>query len=148
MLIKISRVAACGALIIPFVLSPSAGFGQSSTTLDSLVARALAVNPAVHAAKTDVVAANAGVGPSGAWPDPMLMAGIQNLPLSRDKAGHGVSGPDPMTMKMAGVEQTIPYPGKLSLRTRVARGQAKAAEARAEVASRAVARDVREAYYD
>jgi len=58
----------------------------------------------------------------------MLMAGIQNLPLGSETTasagGHASVGPsipgDPMTMKMIGVTQTIPYPGKLSLRRQAA----------------------------
>src|ERR1051326_2256284 len=45
--------------------------------LDSLIARAIAVNPRITAARRRVDAARARVGPAGARPDPMLMAGIQ-----------------------------------------------------------------------
>ena len=76
----------------------------------------------------------------------MVMAGIQNVPLGRDAGA--MPGPEPMTMKMIGVSQTIPYPGKTSLRTRVARAEAEAADARAAAARREVRRNVLDAYYD
>lgn len=77
------------------------------------------------------------------------MAGIQNLPLSREAAGHGAAaGPDPMTMKMVGVTQTVPYPGKTSLRSSAARAEAEAAEARLAALQLTIRREVLDAYYD
>jgi outer membrane protein TolC len=114
------------------------------------VQRALALNPRIRAAVSQLDAARARIGPAGARPDPMLMAGIQNLPLSREAAaGPGVTaGPDPMTMKMLGISQTLPYPGKTSLRTRAARAETETAEARLAGVARDVKREVLDAYYD
>ena len=72
----------------------------------------------------------------------MVMAGIQNFPVSDP----GFS--DFMTMKMVGVGQTLPFPGKLSLRTRAAEYEVAAATARLDEARLTVARQVRSAYYD
>jgi cobalt-zinc-cadmium efflux system outer membrane protein len=126
-----------------------------SASLDSLVARAVAVHPAIRAAAARVEGARARVRPAGAWPDPMLMAGIQNLPISRAEQpppAHGAasapSGPDPMTMKMVGVGQTIPYPGKLSLQRKVAEKEVLAADAAAGAVAHRVVRDVKDAYYE
>jgi outer membrane protein, heavy metal efflux system len=111
-------------------------------TLDSLVATALAANPKIRAAAARVQAARARVGPAGARPDPMLMAGVQNLPVSEP----GFS--DFMTMKMVGLSQTLPFPGKLGLRERAAKDELRAAEAQLDDAKLTVIRDVRDAYYD
>jgi len=46
------------------------------------------------------------------------------------------------------VTQTIPYPGKLALRRRVASGEALAAEAAVETTRRLITRDVKQAYYE
>jgi cobalt-zinc-cadmium efflux system outer membrane protein len=126
-----------------------------SASLDALVSRALAVHPAIRAAAARVQAARARVRPAGAWPDPMLMAGIENLPISsaeQPPAAHGTppepSAPDPMTMKMIGVGQTIPYPGKLSLQRRVAEREVLAADAAAGAVAYRVVRDVKDAYYE
>lgn len=70
------------------------------------------------------------------------MAGIQNFPVTDPGFA------DFMTMKMIGVGQTIPYPGKLSLRTRAAEYEVAAVTARLDEASLTVAREVRSAYYD
>lgn len=110
--------------------------------IDSLVSRALAVSPQLRAARERLRAAEARVHPAGARPDPMLMAGIQNLPLSEP----GFS--EPMTMKMVGVGQAIPFPGKLALRTRAAVREAAAVDAELAGAELAVEEAVKGAYYD
>lgn len=140
-----------GALIIPFLAGAAPSLAQERASVaDSLVATTLAANPRLRAAEAQASATRARIGPAGAWPDPMLMAGIQNLPLTRESAaGHGTpAGPEPMTMKMVGVTQTVPYPGKTSLRTTVARAEADAADARLAALRLTVRRDVVEAYYD
>lgn len=111
-------------------------------SLDSLVAVALATNPAIRAARSRVDAAHARITPAGARPDPMLMAGIQNLPVTEPGFA------DFMTMKMVGVGQTIPYPGKLSLRTRAAEHELAAAEVELVGARLAVEEAVKGSYYD
>lgn len=120
----------------------SAASAQDAPPLDSLVAHAIAVSPAVAAAQARADAAAARVAPAGARPDPMLMAGVQNFPLSEPGFA------DFMTMKMIGITQTIPYPGKLSGRTHVAEDELAAARAGVVGARRTVARQVRTLYYD
>lgn len=115
---------------------------RASHPLDSLVARALVVNPRLRAARERVRAAEARVTPAGARPDPMLMAGIQNFPLSDP----GFS--DFMTMKMVGIVQAIPYPGKLALRTRAATRELAAVEADFTATQREIEAAVKGAYYD
>ncbi len=137
------------------VLLPTGAHAQAGS-LDSLAARAVAVNPRLRAAQHRVDAARARIGPAGARPDPMLMAGIQNLPLGSETTAPNAHGtpapasgrPDPMTMRMLGIGQTLPYPGKLSLRRRAAEYELDAARLDADAARLEVARDVRRAYYD
>ncbi|MGI9188739.1 MAG: TolC family protein [Longimicrobiaceae bacterium] len=119
-----------------------AGAADGSPPLDSLVARAIAVNPAIRAAADRVEAARAAIGPAGTRPDPMLRVGLVNFPVA-----------DPgfdqmMTMKTVGVGQLLPYPGKLGLRTRVAEYEAAAADARLEAVRRLVEQQVEDAYYE
>ncbi len=116
--------------------------GGHAADLDSLIARALTVSPVIRAANARREAARDRVNPAGARPDPMLMAGVQNFPVSDP----GFT--DFMTMKMIGVSQTIPYPGKLSLRRQAAALDVAASDAAREVVRREVVRDVRHAYYD
>jgi outer membrane protein, heavy metal efflux system len=137
------------------ILAPPAR-AQAANSLEALVARADSANPTVQAARDRVTAAAARVRPAAAWADPMLMAGILNLPLARENAasagGHGSTGPtvpgDPMTMKMIGVSQRIPYPGKLSLRRQAAEREVDAATANLDASRLAIARDVRTAFFE
>jgi cobalt-zinc-cadmium efflux system outer membrane protein len=129
---------------------------QTPNSLDALVARADSANPSLQAARDRVRAVAARVGPAAAWADPMLMAGIINLPLGSESAastgGHGSVGPsvpgDPMTMKMIGVTQTIPYPGKLSLRRQVVEREVDASRASLDAARLEVGKDVRTAFFE
>lgn len=121
--------------------------------LDSLVARALVVSPQLRAAKSRVDAARARVGPAGARPDPMLTAGVENLPLGSERSVVGetgtiVGGPDPMTMRVLGVSQTIPYPGKLALRERSARLGIDVSAASVTAVRSDIIRRVRDAYFE
>ncbi len=121
---------------------PAQPAAPEASSIDSLVALALTVSPKLRAAQERIRAAQARVDPAGARPDPMLMAGIQNFPVS-DPGFR-----DFMTMKMVGVAQAIPYPGKLSLSTRAAVRELAAVEAELEGARLEVKQGVREAYYE
>lgn len=114
---------------------------DTETNLEMLVAHAMSVHPAIRAAEDRVDAAQAAISPAGALPDPMLGLGITNFPVSDP----GFDGP--MTMKMVGIGQMIPFPGKLDLRTRVAEKELAAAEARVHAARWEVEQEVRSAYY-
>ncbi|MFL5539142.1 MAG: TolC family protein [Longimicrobiaceae bacterium] len=113
------------------------------TSPDSLVAQALAVSPRIHAVRARLDAARARVAPAGARPDPVLMAGLQNVPVSSPSLSA-----DEMTMKMVGVSQTLPYPGKLGLARSVAAHEAEAAEIEVEAAQLDVRREVLDAWYE
>jgi outer membrane protein, heavy metal efflux system len=115
---------------------------SNSEPIDSLVVRALAVSPQLRAARERLRAAEARVHPAGARPDPMLMAGIQNLPLTDPGFN------EPMTMKMVGVGQALPFPGKLALRTRAAVRELAAVDAELAGTALAVEEGVKGAYYD
>jgi outer membrane protein TolC len=121
---------------------PAEGNPANAVGLDSLIRLALDANPAVQAADARVRAAAAEVPQAGARPDPVLMAGVINFPLAEPGFG------DFMTMKMIGLSQTFPFPGKLGHRTLAARRELGAAEARARAARLDVVRQVKEAWYD
>ena len=149
------RLLRSNAIILAaLVFRVSEAEAQSATndvaSLQALLARADSVNPSIQAARDRVLAARARTGPSATWPDPMLMAGVQNLPLGSAPAeGHGGAAPgDPMTMKMIGISQTIPYPGKLGLQRQSAEYEASAAAAQLDEARLTVARDVRRQYFE
>lgn len=136
--------------VAAMLASAPVALAQTTTNLDSLVHRAIAVSSTVRAAESTVDAARARIGPAGAWSDPMLMLGVLNVMVGgRDDAMRGAElAPEPMRMNMVGIGQTIPFPGKLSWARRAA--EARLAEAEAELAR--VRLDlgaaVRRAYYD
>ena len=120
---------------------PSAS-SSGAPELDALVAQALARNPTVEAAASRVRGARAAIGPAGARPDPALMLGVRDFPI------WSPGFYDNFTMKMLGVGQVFPFPGKLGLRRRAALREAEVAEARWGAAKLEVTRQVKEAYYD
>ena len=79
------RAVVCGLGLVA-LLAPSTMPAQSSDAADSLVQRALASSPRIRSAASVRDASLARVAPAGAWLDPMLMAGIQNVPISRARA--------------------------------------------------------------
>lgn len=128
------------ALALATLLPPAPANAQTSA-VDSLVALALAASPLIHVAERRVDAARARVAPAGALPDPVLSAGIMNLPVSDPGFD------DFMTMNTVGLGQRLPYPGKLGLARQAAEHELRAAEARVELARREVEAGVRKAYY-
>ena len=123
----------------PAEATPAAPAGE---VLDSLIQTALAADPDLSAAAARVRAAAAAVPQAGARPDPMLMAGLVNFPVADPGFG------DFMTMKMVGVSQVFPFPGKLGLRTRAARHELAAAEAELQATRLETIRQVKDAYYE
>ena len=121
----------------------SAPATAAAAKLDDLVTEALRANPEIAAAQRERDAAQARIAPAGALDDPMLEAGIVNLPvpsLSLDD--------EDMTMKMLGLFQRLPYPGKRELRRNVAEKGAQSSEYALSETTNRVVRDVKAAYYD
>lgn len=134
-----SLVSADGAIAQSDPSSPLPA--ASPQELEGLVSHALSVHPSIRAARDRVEAARAAIRPAGTLPDPMLMAGVMNFPVSEP------GFEDFMTMKTLGVGQMLPYPGKLPLRRRVAEADLAAAEASLEASRWAVVEAVKQAYY-
>jgi outer membrane protein TolC len=122
-------------------ISVTAARGDS--VLDALVAEALERNPQARAASDRVAAARARIRPAGARSDPVATAGLVQIPVRRPSLTD-----DNFTMLMAGITQSIPYPGKLRLRTRAAELDADAAVTVRDQARLEVVRAVKDAYYE
>ncbi len=110
----------CSFAVLFVVFTATGTYGQSSDSLrlDQVVQDVINNNNRVAAARYMEQAANAKVGPAGAWDDPMLMLGVANLPTSFDFKM------DPMTMKMVGLSQNIPYAGHKGLQSKAAKAEA------------------------
>ena len=111
--------------------------------LQELIAEAARNNPEIRAASNALLAARHRVSPAVALDDPMLEAGVINAPLPDLRLNR-----EDMTMKMLGLSQRFPFPGKRGLRRDVAAKDAESvAYAYQETANR-VARDVQVAYFE
>ena len=111
--------------------------------LQELVAEAARNNPEIRAASNERLAARHRVLPAGALDDPMVEAGVINAPLPDLRLNR-----EEMTMKMLGLSQRFPFPGKRALRRDVAAKNAESVEYAYQETVNRVARDVRVAYYE
>jgi outer membrane protein, heavy metal efflux system len=111
--------------------------------LQELVAEAVRNSPEIRAASNERLASQHRVLPAGALDDPMLEAGVLNAPWSGLRLNR-----EDMTMKMLGLSQKFPFPGKRELRQGVAEKDAESvAHAYQETVNRVV-RDVKTAYFE
>lgn len=116
---------------------------QADPALRSLVAEALQNNPDIRAARKEQEAASQRISPAGALDDPMLEAGVQNLPTNSFSFNR-----EDMTAKMLGLSQRLPFPGKRGLRREVAERDAESIGYAYQETVNRVARELRVAYYD
>ena len=125
------------------VMRDAAISGRDTVALKELVSEALKNNPEIKAALNEKEAARQRVSPAGALDDPMLEAGVINAPLASSTFRR-----EDMTMKMLGLSQRLPYPGKRALRREVAAKDAESVEQGYRETVNRVAREVKLAYYD
>lgn len=111
--------------------------------LGALIAEALRNNPELRAAAKELEAAGERVRPAGALEDPMLEAGLLNVPITPWRLNR-----EDMTMKMLGLSQKLPYPGKRALREQVAAQEAETLKYGLRETSNRVVRNVKLAYFD
>jgi outer membrane protein TolC len=130
--------AACGPVI--------AHAAESSLTLAEAVRQAGVQAPRLEAQDAAVAAAEAEASRAGALPDPMLMVGIENLPVTGGDAFDPTV--DDMTMKRIGVRQEFPAATKRNAQRTLALRQVDEARAQAVVERLAVQRAAADAWID
>ena len=108
-----------------------------------LVAEALENDPEIQAALQEREAARQRISPAEALDDPVLEAGVINAPLASQTFNR-----EDMTMKMIGLSQRLPFPGKRGLRKDVAAKDAEAIDYGYEETVNRVVRDIKTAYFD
>ena len=148
MLIRRSIVFVSAALFTSMaypqlVMRDAAMSGGDAVALKALVSEALTNNPEIKAALNEKEAASQRVSPAGALDDPMLEAGVINAPFASSPFRR-----EDMTMKMLGLSQRLPYPGKRALRREVAAKDAESIEHGYRETMNRVVREVKVAYYD
>ena len=142
-LASLSSALALGVLAHAAEAPPTVAKAQSTTPLRDLVKEALQNSPEIRAARKEQEAASQRIAPAGALDDPMLEAGIINLPTSSFRFDR-----EDMTMKMIGLSQRFPYPGKRGLRQDVAAREAESSGYGYQETLNRVVREIRTAYYD
>ena len=116
---------------------------QHATSLAQLVAETLQNNPEIQAARKEREAVSQRVAPAGSLDDPMLEVGVINLPTDSFRFNQ-----EDMTMKMIGLSQRFPYPGKRGLREEVATREVEAADFNLQETVNRTVRDLKVAYFD
>ncbi len=91
---------------------------QAALTLDAALQSATDRSAAIQAAQSSVRASSEAVISAGQLPDPMLKAGVDNLPVNGPQ--RFTIGQDFMTMRRIGIEQEWVSPEKRRLRTALA----------------------------
>lgn len=128
----------------PQALTRAAGtVAHAPSTLRELIEEALKTSPEIASAARERDAATHRVSPAGALDDPMFEAGLVNVPIQPLRLNR-----EDMTMKMLGVSQRLPYPGKRGLREAVAQRDAESVALGYRETVNRVVREVKLAYYD
>ena len=142
-----SIAGAVFVLIALFAAGAAAAQGNApaprDVQLEALLKEAAERNPDVQAARLERQAAQSRISPAAALDDPMLEAGFVNVPVPSLSLNR-----EDMTMKMIGITQRLPYPGKRALRREMAEKEAEAADNSLRELVNKVRREVKVAYYD
>ncbi|PXW88862.1 outer membrane protein TolC [Nitrosomonas sp. Nm84] len=121
----------------------AASSSRNTTLLPALITETLENNPEIQAAHQEREAAQHRIAPAEALDDPMLEAGVINAPLASSPFNR-----EDMTMKMIGLSQRLPFPGKRGLRKEVASKDADAIEQGYHETVNRVVHDLKTAYFD
>jgi cobalt-zinc-cadmium efflux system outer membrane protein len=116
---------------------------QADTRLAELLGEAIANNPEIAAARSEREAARQRIAPAGALENPMLEIGVINAPLDPLSLRR-----EDMTMKMLGLSQKLPFPGKRDLRRAVATADADSLDLAVRETTNRLVRDIRVAYVE
>ena len=139
------RAATGSAPSAPLMLAQATGPIVSAplATLQHLIGEALKNSPEIAAASHEKDAAGHRVSAAGALDDPMVEAGLISVPIESWRLNR-----EDMTMKMLGISQRLPYPGKRGLREAVAARDAESVALGYRETVNRVVRDVKVVYYD
>jgi outer membrane protein TolC len=121
---------------------PVTGLAEGVLGLEDAVARALAGNPGLAEMQARAAAMAAIPPQAGSLPDPMLSLNALNFPVDtfdRDQ--------EPMTQLQIGIEQSVPFPGKLALQERAAEQDADAAASNVEETRLRLVHSVRQTWW-
>ncbi len=112
------------------------------STIDSLVTRAIKVSPKLAMLRAKRNAAEDKIPQVSNLPDPMLMVGLMNLPTNSFSFHQ-----EPMTQKAIGLQQSFPFPGKLSAMEDAAAIDTSIIDKEIKDAENEIKKDVKQKYY-
>jgi outer membrane protein TolC len=121
------------------LLGSAAAFGQP--TLEDLLRR-IDGHPELVIRRAALEAAEARIPIRASLMEPKLILGVQNVPTSLRFRE------DPMTAKVVGLEQMLPYPGKLSTERTIGKYDVAIAQTRFNEIKNRLHRDVKVAWYE
>lgn len=136
------RVAVLGIGLMATGLLPAVARGQSPAELVTLVTEARRSHPTLVAARRNARAQHEVPARAGSLPDPTLLVSGSNLRIDDPS----LSG-SPMSGIVVGIQQGIPFPGKLGDREEVARSAAQVLDADVEATEVQIALGVEHAYW-
>ncbi len=141
---KILAIGLAGLSILPNSLLAEVQVRPATqmASLSDLLSHADSVNPDVDATRESAAAARAAIPQAGALPDPVLTVGVTNFPVSDPGFRN-----DFMTMKVLGLSESFPFPGKRRLREKIAVELAEAAELETVRTRLRVRSEVKSLYY-
>lgn len=95
--------------------------------LGEYIQQVQSANPSLRAAQAAAQKSESLIRPSSTWEDPFIAVGVDEIPFDKEEMG---------SVKRYQVSQAIPFPGKNSARSAIARHQAEAAKSGAETTSK------------
>ena len=143
---RASRVPALCLLIAAWAMPWGAFAAPSEVSLNEAVQRAVERAPLLAARRSQVEAALQESHRAGALPDPMLMVGVDNLPVTGADAFD--TRVDDMTMKKIGLRQEFPARAKREAQRTLALRRTDEAQAQAQAEQRIVRQAAANAWID
>jgi outer membrane protein TolC len=131
-------------LLLLFVMLSMQARADEPLSLEAAVERALEIAPQVGAGTANVEGMQASAISAGRLPDPQVIVGIDNLPVTGADAYSTTA--DFMTMRKAGLMQEFPAASKRKLEREIAGARVGVAQAQLLESQLAIARDVAQAW--
>jgi cobalt-zinc-cadmium efflux system outer membrane protein len=116
---------------------------EPTITLEELVKAAVERNPAIQAAQRAVEAKELLITPAGTLPEPTL-----TFQTMGDFIPPTLMRGDPSSARTFGLEQEIPFPGKLGIKSKIAAAEAEVERWNYERIRLEVIAEIKQAYYD
>jgi outer membrane protein, heavy metal efflux system len=134
-------VALGGVSALPVVSAEhGAGAGTNGLTLEGAIRLALVGNPELSAAGSQISGAAGRAYQSKLWPNPELELSTEDWPMY----GGGFND----SKKLVGMSQTVPYPGKKKLDSRIGRLGVRVSQAEYDLRRVELVREVKAAFFE